>query len=345
MEKTMENRIHTIGIDVGKNWFHLVGTNQLGKPVRRKKVNRSKLLLTVSQWAPRLIGMEACPGSQFLARKMLDQGIEVKLMAAQFVKPYLKSQKNDFNDATAIAEAVRRPTMRFVPIKSQEQLDLQALHRYRDRLVRDRTAITNQMRAFLMENGLIIPKGRPALRNALSESLADAENDLSFALRNILDRLRERWRFIDEALLEADRQIKNIAINRDDCRRLLTIPGIGPLNATALVAAIGNGSEFKNGREVAAWLGLVPRQYSTGGQSRLLGVTKRGNPYLRRMLIHGARSVVMHTDRGSHRIGAWIEGLESRSHRNVAVVAMANKLARISWAVLTKESIYQPTPK
>lgn len=338
----MDQIIYTLGIDVGKTWFHLVGTNRAGKPIFRRKLSRAHLLPTVVQLAPDLIAMEACAGSQYLARAMIDQGLAVKLIAPQFVKPYVQSQKNDFNDATAIAEAARRPTMRFVPVKSQEQLDLQALHRYRERLVHDRTAITNQIRAFLMENGITITKGRPALRNALPGLLEDADNALSVALRRILDRLQDRWRLIDEAIGEADRQIKVIAANRDDCRRLLTIPGIGPLSATAFVAAIGNGSEFKNGRTVAAWLGLVPRQYSTGGQQRLLGITKRGNPYLRRLLIHGARSVILHTDRERHRMGVWVNQLESRAHRNVAVVALANKLARMSWAVLTQQSIYRP---
>ena len=216
------------------------------------------------------------------------------------------------------------------------------MHRYRERLVRDRTAATNQIRAFLQENGLIVSKGRPALRQALPELLEDAENDLSAPIRRILHKLYQRWQSIEEGVSESDRDIKQIAANRDDCRRLLTIPGLGPLNATALVAAIGNGQEFKNGREVAAWLGLVPRQHSTGGQTKLLGVTKRGNPYLRKLLIHGARSVTLHTHRDRHRIGLWLNQLESRTHRNVAVVAMANKLARISWAVLTKETVYRP---
>lgn len=338
----MDQTIHTLGIDIGKNLFHLVGLNQHGSPIYRKKVRRDKLFDLLVKISPTLVAMEACAGSQYVARRLVGFGIDAKLMAAQFVKPYVKSQKNDFNDALAIAEAVRRPTMRFVPIKSQEQLDLQALHRYRERLVRDRTAATNQIRAFLQENGLTVAKGRAALRDTLPGVLEDAENELSPAIRRILDRLRTRWQSVETAIAEADREIKHIAASRDDCRRLLTIPGLGPLNATALVAAIGNGQEFKNGREVAAWLGLVPRQHSTGGQSRLMGITKRGNPYLRRLLIHGARSVVLHSDRKHHRIGVWLDELETRAHRNVAVVAMANKLARIAWAVLTKDTVYRP---
>jgi transposase len=338
----MDQAVYTLGIDIGKTWFHLIGTNRAGKPIYKRKLSRAQLLPNVSQLAPGLIAMEACAGSQYLARAMIDQGLAVKLIAPQFVKPYVPSQKNDFNDAAAIAEAARRPTMRFVPVKSQEQLDLQALHRYRERLVHDRTAMTNQIRGFLLENGITVAKGRPALRDALPALLEDAENALSPALRRILDRLQHRWRVIEEAIGEVDRQIKVIAANRDDCRRLLTIPGIGPLSATAFIAAIGNGSEFKNGRTVAAWLGLVPRQHSTGGQQRLLGITKRGNPYLRRLLIHGARSVILHTDRERHRLGVWVNQLESRAHRNVAVVALANKLARMSWAVLTQQTIYRP---
>ena len=338
----MNNDIHTLVIDAGKIWFHMVGTNRAGRSILRKRLKRAQLLPTVVQLAPDLTAMEACPGTQHLARRMHDHGLEVKLIAPQFVKAYLTSQKNDFNDAAAIAEAARRPTMRFVPVKSAEQLDLQALHRYRERLVHDRTAIINQTRAFLMENGIVVDKGRLALGRALPDLLEDADNSLSVPMCSILDRLRQRWRLIDELIDEANRQIKSIAANRDDCRRLLTIPGIGPLSATALAAALGNGSEFRNGREVAAWLGLVPRQFTTGGKPKLLGITKRGNPYVRRLLIHGARSVVLHTHRDRHQLGVWVDALESRAHRNVAVVALANKLARISWAVLTQETIYRP---
>ena len=338
----MNNTIYTLGIDAGKSWFHLVGANREGELILQRKVQRFKLLALVAQLAPDLTAMEACPGTQYLARQMQESGLNVKLIAPQFVKPYVKSQKNDFNDAEAIAEAARRPTMRFVPVKTAEQLDLQALHRYRERLVHDRTAIVNQIRAFLLENGLTVHKGRPALRKDLPGILEDAENALSTSMRSILARLSHRWDMVEEMIEEANRQIQSIAANRDDCRRLLTIPGIGPLGATALVAAIGNGSEFRNGREVAAWLGLVPRQHSTGGKTRLFGVTKRGNPYLRRLLIHGARSVTLHMHRDRHRLGAWVSSLETRTHRNVAVVALANKLARISWAVLTQETIYRP---
>jgi len=334
--------ITAVGLDIGKTWFHFVGCNRAGKPVMRHKFNRSQLALFMANLPACLIGMEACPGSQHLARLFQRHGHEVRLIAPKFVKAYVKSQKNDFNDAAAIAEAVTRPTMRFVTVKSNEQLDLQALHRVRECLVRQRTSVINQIRAFLIEYGLPVKEGRVALRRDLPEVLSDAENGLSDRMRQLVDRLHAHWKNLEEAINEHTREIELVARQHEHCRRLVTIPGIGPLGATALVAAIGNGAAFKRGREVAARLGLVPRQQSTGGRPTLLGIHKRGNPYVRRLLIHGARSLLTHLHRKDHELGPWMTQLEQRAHKNVVTVAVANKLARIAWAVLSRGDVYRP---
>jgi transposase len=268
----------------------------------------------------------------------------VRLLPAQFVKPFLKSNKNDYLDAEAIAEAVQRPNMRFVPIKTEDQLDLQALHRLRDRLVSRRTSVINQLRAFLLERGITFRQGRAYLRKRIPELLEDAEQGLSPRMRRLVDRLWQEWKTLEEQVKELSGEIDGIASQDAACQRLLDVPGVGPLIATALVASVGNGAAFSKGRDFAAWLGLVPRQHSTGGKARLLGISKRGNSYLRRLFIHGARSIVLRLNRSNHTIGQWMNELESRTHRNVLVVAVANKLARIAWAVLAKGEAYRATP-
>jgi transposase len=334
--------IKVIGLDIGKTWFHLVGCNRAGKPVARQKYNRVQLMHFLSNTPPCLIGMEACPGSQHLARAMQRLGHEARRIAPKFIKAYLKSQKNDFNDAEAIAEAVSRPTMRFVAVKSNEQLDVQALHRLRDRLVRQRTAMINQIRAFLIEYGLPVKEGRAALQRDLPRILENADNGLSDRMRQLVSRMREHWKSLDESIDQCTRDLEILARRSDLCRRLETVPGIGPLGASALVAAVGNGAAFARGRDLAAWLGLVPRQNSTGGKTMLSSMTKRGNPYVRKLLIHGARSLVRHLNREHHELGLWITQLEQRSHKNVVAVAVANKIARIAWAVLAKNQVYRP---
>jgi len=333
--------IKTVGIDIGKTWFHLVGCNQAGRPVAKHKLNRGKLAQFIAKLPICLIAMEACPGSQHLARMFQRHGHDVRLIAPKFIKPYLKGQKNDFNDAAAIAEAVTRPTMRFVTIKSNEQLDVQAVHRIRDRLVAQRTAVINQIRAFLLEYGLPVKEGRPSLSSSLPSILEDGANGLSHRMRQLIAQLREHWANIDMQISEYTHEIELAARRSDDCQRLLTIPGIGPLGATALVAAVGNAGMFNKGRELSAWLGLVPRQRTTGGKPTLLGIGKQGNSYVRRLLIHGARSMLKNLHRKDHELGAWLNKLQERTHRNVAVVAVANKLARIAWAVLTRHDIYR----
>lgn len=269
---------------------------------RPHPVLRKQLVLHLAKMTSCLIGMEACSGAHFLARTLVAQGHQVRLMPAQYVKPYVKTNKNDYVDAEAIAEAVQKPTMRFVPIKNEAQLDLQAQHRVRDRWVGRRTAVINQIRAFLLERGITVPRGPAHLEKQIPSILEDAENMLTPRMRLLLTELVAEWRKLDEQVGEVSREIAHSAQQEQSSRLLLTIPGIGPLTATALSAAIGNGGAFHKGRDLAAWLGLVPRQYSTGGKPRLLGISKRGDPYLRRLFIHGARAVLARQKRlgGAH---------------------------------------------
>ena len=324
------------GIDLGKTYFHVVGTDPTGKPIRRAKLTRSNIFEFFANAPVATIGMEACPGSQWLARKLSALGHNVKIIPAQFVKPYVKSNKNDTIDAAAIAEAVTRPTMRFVQVKHTEQVDLQALHRARDLIVSSRTRLISQMRAFCLEYGLPIRNSPAAFKQAMPAILANDGNDLTPAMRRLLEALWHDFRILDERVAAVTSEISAIASQSDLARRLATVPGIGQLTATAIVAAVGSGKQFRTARDLAAWVGLTPAQYSTGGKTTLLGISKRGNGYVRRLLIHGARSCVMHLDRSRDRLGAWLDGLESRMHANKVVVALANKLARIAWVILTK---------
>jgi len=336
--------ICTLGIDLGKNTFHVIGLNDRGKVVLKRCFARRQLLLFTSNLGPSLIGMEACCGAHRLGASLAAQGHQVRLIPAQFVRPFVKGNKNDYLDAEAIAEAVQRPRMRFVPIKTDDQLDLQALHRVRDRLISRRTSVINQLRAFLLERGVTYRKGRAYLKRQMPSILEDAEVSLTPRMRDLLDRLWQEWKSVELQIEELSGLIQAIAQQDAACQRLLTVPGVGPLVSTAMVAAVGNGSEFRKGREFAAWLGLVPKQHSTGGKSKLLGISKRGNPYLRRLFVHGARSTFLHLNRENHRIGSWMNQLEARTHQNVAIVALANKLARIAWAVLAKGEPYCATP-
>jgi transposase len=333
--------VKTVGIDVAKSVFHLVGLNRAGKIVLRRRLSRTQLLRLTAQLKPCLIGMEPCCGAHHLGRRFVEQGHEARLIPAQFVRPFVKSNKNDYNDAEAIAEAVGRPRMRFAPLKTVEQLDLQALHRVRDRLVGRRTGVINQLRAFLLERGLAVRQGRLHLQRRMPELLEDAEVMLSARMRALLDSLWQEWRQLEAEIAVLTQQIRQVAHGSPDCQRLMQIPGIGPLIATALVAAIGSGHGFRCGRDLGAWLGLVPRQHTTGGKQKLLGISKRGNSYLRRLLLHGARAARLHAHREQHLFGAWLSRLEQRVHANVAVTALANKLARIAWAVLYHKQDYR----
>jgi transposase len=303
--------------------------------VFRRRATRLGVMEIVRRHPGCIVAMEACCGAHHLGRVFLEEGHEVRLMSPEYVRPYVKAQKNDDRDAEAIAEAATRPTMRFVPVKSQEQSDLQSLHRARERLVGDRTALVNHLRALLLERGLIVAKGRAKLRNEVEEFLADAAPELSPRIRTLVAELVEEWNRLDAGIKAFDAEFVALARADPAMRRLSTVPGIGPINATALVAAVGDARAFGKGRDLAAWLGLVPRQATTGGKPRLLGISKRGNRYLRKNLVHGARAVLPKLAERDTPIGRWLRDLLARQHKNVVVVALANKLARICWAVLS----------
>jgi transposase len=347
MRRIITMHIASIGIDLGKTTFHLVALGERNKILLRKKFSRSQLLAYTANLPASLIGLEACAGAHFMGAALREQGHQVRLIPAQFVKPYRKSNKNDFIDAEAIAEAVTKQNMRFVQIKTQEQLDWQAMHRVRDRLVQRRTALINEIRGFLLERGLTFAARPIYLRKNLPTVIEDAEQNLSSHLRWLLDRLWQEWKQTETEIEAITDEIERISNEDARCRQLRQIPGFGPLVSTATVAAIGNGSAFRRGRDFAAWVGVVPRQYSTGGKQKLYGISKRGNIYLRRMLIHGARAVLFRVKYDTGGFGQWVHRLAQRAPSNKVVVAIANKLARIAWAVLSsgKEYRHQPLPQ
>lgn len=334
-------KLHVLGIDLGKTVFHLVGLDSAGSVVIRKKCSRKQLLAFTANLQVQLIGMEACSGSHFLGRALREQGHEVRLIPAQYVKPYVQTNKSDFLDAEAIAEAVQRPRMRFVPIKTDEQLDLQALHRVRERWVMRRTAAVNQIRSLLLERGLTMPKGRRHVDALLPGILEDAELKLSFSFRVLLAQLRVELDQLSGRIEQMDAVIQQTAKENEACQRLSEIPGVGPVTATALIAAVGNASDFRKGRNLAAWMGIVPGEYSTGGKQKLLGISKRGNKYLRTLFIQGARSVVQQRHKQTPGLSSWLAQLLARTHQNVVIVALANKLVRMAWAVLCKNERYR----
>jgi len=336
--------IASIGIDLGKTTFHLVALGERNKILLRRKFSRSQLLAYTANLPASLIGLEACAGAHFMGAALREQGHQVRLIPAQFVKPYRKSNKNDFIDAEAIAEAVTKQNMRFVQIKTQEQLDWQAMHRVRDRLVQRRTALINEIRGFLLERGLTFAARPIYLRKNLPTVIEDAEQNLSSHLRWLLDRLWQEWKQTETEIEVITDEIERISNEDARCRQLRQIPGFGPLVSTATVAAIGNGSAFRRGRDFAAWVGVVPRQYSTGGKQKLYGISKRGNIYLRRMLIHGARAVLFRVKYDTGGFGQWVHRLAQRAPSNKVVVAIANKLARIAWAVLSSGRDYRHQP-
>ena len=334
--------IRTVGIDLGKSIFHLVGLNAAGEVEVRKKFSREKLLHFTANLRVQRIGMEACPGAHFLGRALRAQGHDVRLIPAQYVKPYVMTNKNDYIDAEAITEAVWRPKTRFVPIKTDDQLDMQSLHRTREGWVHRRTALVNQVRGLLLERGITMRKGRQHAEEGLPRILETPETNLSGPLRVLLTQLQQELNQLQLHIEETDAVIFKAASEHEACQRLMAIPGIGPVTSTAIIAAIGNGGNFEKGRGFAAWLGLVPRQHSTGGQQKLLGISKRGNCYLRCLLIHGARSVLQFKEKQSPGLSAWLDKLTIRAHHNLAAVALANKLARMAWAVLAKGEAYRP---
>jgi len=286
--------------------------------------------------------MEACGGAHFLGRALREPGHDVRLMPAQYVKPYVETNKNDFIDAEACAEAVGRPRMRFVPIKTDDQLDLQSLHRVRERWVGRRTAVINQIRGLLLERGITIRKGRRYIEESLPGILEDAENKLSGVLRVLLTQLQLEMQYLCRQIEESDKLILRIASDHEACRRLVANPGIGPITATATIAAIGNGAAFKKGRGFAAWLGVVPGEHSTGGKQTLTGTSRRGNKYLRKLFVQGAHSVLLQKMKQDGGLSTWLAQLTSRKRTQVATVALANKMARMVWAVLSKGEAYRP---
>ena len=337
--------IASIGIDIGKTIFHLVALDEQGAIVVRKKFSRQQLLAYTANLSTSLVGIEACGGAHCLARVISSQGHQVRLLPGQFVKPFRKSNKNDYLDAEAIAEAVTRQNMRFVPIKTEDQLDLQGLHRVRERLVHNRTEVINQIRGFLLERGISFKRGPKSLWKELPSLLEDAEQNLTPSLRRLLDHLWHEWQRLDEQIDRIADAIDAVAESDAACRRLRKIPGVGPLVATATVAAVGNGAAFKRGRDFAAWLGLVPKQHSTGGKAKLLGITKRGNPYVRKLFVHGARAVLLRVKYDTGGFGQWVHRLAARAPRNKVIVAIANKLARIAWVVLSSGNEYHHPPR
>jgi transposase len=330
----------TIGIDLAKHVFQLHGVDGHGRVVLRKQVRRSQMMEFFANTPPCLIGMEACGSAHHWARKLLAVGHTVRLIAPQFVKPYVKSNKNDAADAEAICEAVARPNMRFVPIKNLEQQAVLSLHRARQGFVKARTAQANQIRGLLAEFGLIIPQGIAHIASRVPELLEDASNELPNAFRLLVSRLTEHLKALGEQIGEIEQQITQWHRNSEHSRKLAAIPGIGLISASALAATLGDAKNFANGRELAAWLGLVPRQNSSGGKNVLLGISKRGDSYLRTLLIHGARSVIYAAKRSSEK-GGWLHKLIERRNKNVAAVALANKNARVVWALLAHDRRFQ----
>jgi transposase len=329
--------IAVIGIDIGKNAFHVVGLDERGAMVLRQRWSRGQIEARLANLPPCLVGMEACVGAHHLSRKLKALGHHARLMPAKYVRPYSKGQKNDFRDAEAIAEAVQRPTMKFVATKTAEQLDLQALHRVRERLVSQRTGIINQIRAFMLERGIAVRQGLRFLRAELPGILASRSDVLSPRMARIIENLAQDWRQLDERIESLTAEIEVLARLDAGCERLMSVPGIGPIISSATVAAIGTGDVFAKGRDFAAWLGLVPKQISTGDRTILGKISRRGNRYLRVLFVQAAWVVLVKPQSWErHGLKTWIEAAKKRLHHNVMAIALANKLARIAWAVLAK---------
>lgn len=333
--------IARVGVDLAKLVFQVHGVNRAEKVQQRKQLRRSQMLGYFGKLEPCLIGMEACGGAHYWARELSKLGHDVRLMAPQFVKPYVKSGKNDANDAEAICEAVGRPSMRFVAIKTVEQQVIQAEHRIRSRLVKSRTALTNEIRGFLAEFGVIVAKSLGPLRRALPELLEDAENGLPGDFRVLLMGLSEELRALDERIAAFDARIAQVAREDDRIKRLLEIEGIGPITASALVAAVGDATQFNSGRDMAACFGLTPRQHSSGGKNRLGRISKRGDKYIRMLLVHGARAALKAAQNKGDGRSRWVKNLADRRNKNIATVALANKNARIAWSILSRGESYR----
>ena len=337
----MKPEMHVLGIDIAKRVFHVVGMDERGKIVLRKRLSRHDLIPCRAKLPPVLIGMEACGGAHDWARRFRAHGHEVKLMAPQFVKPSIKSNKNDRRDAEGMSEAVTRPTMRFVPIKDVDQQDIQALHRVRERLIGARTALVNEIHGLLHEDGIVVPTGVSKFRQTVVGKREAEKAKLTSLSQEMFGKLIDEFAVLEKQLAYDQETLEAVATTHPECQRLMTIPGLGPLTATALLAAVSDASAFKNGRQFAAWLGLVPRQHATGGKERLLGISKRGDSYLRKLLVHGARTTIRWVGRKTDRRSQWMRQLVERRGKNRTAVAVAKKHARIVWALLTSHQDYQ----
>ena len=336
--------VTTVGIDLAKNVFSVHGVNGHGKVVLKRTVARGRLLECFANLPPCVVGMEACSGAHHWARALRELGHDARIIAPRFVIPYRKSGKNDGNDAEALCEAVSRPAMRFVPVKSGEQQAILCLHRIRAGLVAERTAQINQIRGLMAEFGLIMPKGRYPAQHHIPDLLEDADNGLPSLVRRLLFDVWQRILQLNRQILAYDRELESLAKQSEAAKRLMSIPGIGAITATALVASIGDPKQFHNGRQLAAWLGLVPRQYSTGGKTRLGRITKQGDKYLRMLLIHGTRAVLATLKDKQDRMSCWLRELIARRGYKRAAVALAAKNARIVWAMLTHAQDYRLSP-
>ena len=337
-------KLSRVGVDLAKNVFQVHGVDRFGEVVWRRRLTRKRWLPALMEQADPgcEIGMEACAGAHHWARELQSHGYTVRLIPPQFVKPYVKSNKNDANDAEAICEAMSRPNMRFVAIKSVAQQDIQATHRIRAELMRQRRAKANQIRGLVAEYGLVAPLTLHALRQTIPSWLEDAENGLTGYFRSLLNGLWSDLILLDDRVLEMDREIERLANRHEVTRRLQQLRGVGPMVATALVATVGSAEQYPKGRQMAAALGLTPRQCSSGAKQRLLGISKRGDAYLRTLLIHGARAVVSQAKHRDDRLSRWVTGIAARRHPNVAAVALANKTARMAWAMLRQGTDYDP---
>lgn len=333
--------VTTIGIDLAKHTFSLHGVDSRGNVVVRKTLSRTKLLPFLGSLPPCLVGMEACSGAHYWGRELTKLGHRVGIMATRFVTPYRKGGKNDGNDAEAICEAVGRPGMRFVPVKSAEQQAILSLHRVRQGLIGERTALINQLRGLLAEFGVIMPKGRYSAQHHIPDILEDADNGLPILARRLLNDLYLRLRTMNEQVLAYDRELYRLARDSEPAQRLLSVPGVGEITATAILASVGDPKQFKNGRQFAAWLGLTPRQYTTGGKIRLGRITKKGDAYLRTLLIHGTRAVLSAIKDKDDKLSRWTQALIERRGYKRAAVALAAKNARILWALMAKNETYR----
>lgn len=334
-------KLTTIGLDLAKAVFQVHGADERGRTVLKKQLKRAQVAAFFANLTPCKIGMEACGSAHYWARKFMAMGHEAMLIPPQYVKPFVKRNKNDAADAEAICEAVTRPNMPSVPVKSVAQQAILSLHRARQGFVKARTAQANQIRGLLAEYGFAIPQGIGHIAKRVPEIIEDGENDLPGSFRLLIQRLVDHLKELDRQAGELEQEIQLWHKNSPLSQKLAKVPGIGPITATAMIASVGDARQFKNGRQLAAWLGIVPKQHSTGGKARLLGISKRGDRYLRTLLIHGARAVVRIAERKAE-IESWIKRLLERRHKNVAAVALANKNARIIWALLAHDRDYAP---